>query len=398
MAASDSTRKMWPVEFELEYEVKLSANQLETALIVHNTHTEQIDFHALLHNYIYVGDVRDGNTQVAGLSGLEYFDKVAQANKTHDAELRITAETDSIYYNAPSTLTVSTKGVNAADRTVVIEKSGFIGNGAAETKQDTDAVIWNPWVERSKTFKDFGAEEYINMLAVEPGRVSQKQALPAGQTEKNLVMSPPYILQLYLVLLSVLIAAVGSEIYSAETTSLVPDDVDSGPFAKLHAKHARMLVHANVWGIMATTSVTFGGSAFANVVSYSDGVGLAKEDATGTLFFYLSVDDFTAMDLKANPNATVALSKAQGGAKACLMDAEDPTCWRLSLTGRVVPVKESQRNYAERVVFSKHPQMKHWPTHHDFRFYVLEIEHIVFLDFYGPAQHIPVSDYYKIKL
>ncbi|KAF1772663.1 Glycoside hydrolase-type carbohydrate-binding, subgroup [Phytophthora cactorum] len=279
-----------------------------------------------------------------------------------DAELSITAETDSIYYNAPSTLTVSTKGVNVADRTVVIEKSGFIGNGAAETKQDTDAVIWNPWVERSKTFKDFGAEEYINMLAVEPGRVSQKQALPAGQTEKNLVMSPPYILRLYLVLLSVLIAAVGSETYSAETTSLVPDDVDSGPFAKLHAKHARMLVHANVWGIMATTSVTFGGSAFANVVSYSvslDGVGLAKEDATGTLFFYLSVDDFT---------------------------------------GRVVPVKESQRNYAERVVFSKHPQMKHWPTHHDFRFYVLEIEHIVFLDFYGPAQHIPVSDYYKIKL
>ncbi|KAF4030038.1 Aldose 1-epimerase [Phytophthora infestans] len=165
MAASDKTRKMWPVDFELKYEVKLLANQLETALIVHNTHTEQIDFHALLHNYIYVDDVRDGKTKVAGLSGLKYFDKVAQVNKTQNAELSITAETDSIYYNAPG------------DR-----KSGFIGNGVAQTKQDTDAVIWNPWVERSKTFKDFGADEYINMLAVEPGRVSQKQALPAGQT------------------------------------------------------------------------------------------------------------------------------------------------------------------------------------------------------------------------
>ncbi|EEY53053.1 aldose 1-epimerase, putative [Phytophthora infestans T30-4] len=151
MAASDKTRKMWPVDFELKYEVKLSANQLETALIVHNTHTEEIDFHALLHNYIYVDDVRDGKTKVAGLSGLEYFDKVAKVNKTQNAELSITAETDSIYYNAPSTLTVSSKGVNAADRTVVIEKSGFIGNGVAQTKQDTDAVIWNPWVERSKT-------------------------------------------------------------------------------------------------------------------------------------------------------------------------------------------------------------------------------------------------------
>ncbi|POM72203.1 Aldose 1-epimerase, partial [Phytophthora palmivora] len=90
--------------------------------------------------------------------------------------------TDSIYYNAPSTLTVSSKGVNAADRTVTIKKSGFIGTGSTQSAQDTDAVIWNPWVERSKTFKDFGAEEYINMLAVEPGRVSEKQVLPSGQT------------------------------------------------------------------------------------------------------------------------------------------------------------------------------------------------------------------------
>ncbi|GMF32114.1 unnamed protein product [Phytophthora lilii] len=56
MAASDSTRKMWPVEFELEYEVKLYANQLETALHVHNTFTEDIGFHALLHNYLWVDD------------------------------------------------------------------------------------------------------------------------------------------------------------------------------------------------------------------------------------------------------------------------------------------------------------------------------------------------------
>ncbi|KAE8985652.1 hypothetical protein PF010_g16429 [Phytophthora fragariae] len=166
----------------------------------------------------------------------------------------------------------------------------------------------------------------------------------------------------------------------------------------LHAKHARMLVHENVWGIMATTSVAFQGSAFANVVSYSDGVGFAKEDATGTMFFYLSVEDMTAVDLKANANATMALSKAQGGADACLMDPEDPTCWRLSLTGRVVPVEQSQRSYAERVVFSKHPQMKHWPKNHGFALYLLEIEHLVFLDFYGAAKHIAVNDYYKVKL
>ncbi|RLN43689.1 hypothetical protein BBJ28_00024383 [Nothophytophthora sp. Chile5] len=106
----------------------------------------------------------------------------------------------------------------------------------------------------------------------------------------------------------------------------------------------------------------------------------------------------TPVDLAKNPNATVALSKAEGGEKACYMDVEDPTCWRLSLTGKVVPVKDDKRDYAERVLFSKHPQMKHWPKKHNFRPYVLEIEHLVLLDFYGAAKHVAVSDYYKIKL
>ncbi|KAG6616275.1 CREG-like protein [Phytophthora cinnamomi] len=207
------------------------------------------------------------------------------------------------------------------------------------------------------------------------------------------------IVVILLLLLLATVSAQGGEVYSASATSLLPaEEREGGPFAMLHARHARMLVHENVWGIMATTSVAFQGAAFANVVSYSDGVGFAKQDATGTMFFYLSVEDLTAVDLKANPNATMALSSAQGGPKACLMDPEDPTCWRLSLTGRVVPVETSQRSYAERVVFSKHPQMKHWPKNHGFALYVLEIEHLVFLDFYGAAKHIRVSDYYKIKL
>lgn len=47
MASSSVTREIWPVEFKLEYEVKLCANQLKTALHVQNTFTEKIEFHAL---------------------------------------------------------------------------------------------------------------------------------------------------------------------------------------------------------------------------------------------------------------------------------------------------------------------------------------------------------------
>lgn len=42
--------------------------------------------------------------------------------------------------------------------------------------------------------------------------------------------------------------------------------------------------------------------------------------------------------------------------------------------------------------------MKWWPKNHGFAPYVLTLEHIVLLDFYGGAKHVPVAEYYAIKL
>ncbi|KAE9288630.1 hypothetical protein PR003_g25756, partial [Phytophthora rubi] len=183
MAASDSTRKMWPVEFELEYEVKLYGNQLETALRVHNTFKDPIEFHALLHNYLWVDDATNKGVQVSGLKGVEYYDKVAKVNATETREyINFANQTDNVYSNAPNTLHAVIKGVNAVDRTVTVQKAGFITNGNKKVETKTDAVVWNPWAERAKAMEDFAPEEYKNMVAVEPGRVSVKQALPAGQT------------------------------------------------------------------------------------------------------------------------------------------------------------------------------------------------------------------------
>ncbi|GMF32113.1 unnamed protein product [Phytophthora lilii] len=93
-------------------------------------------------------------------------------------------QTDNVYSNAPDRIAAVIKGVNTVDRTVTVEKAGFIGGSASQNNVETqtDAVVWNPWADRAKTMDDFGDEEYKNMVAVEPGRVSVKQALPAGQT------------------------------------------------------------------------------------------------------------------------------------------------------------------------------------------------------------------------
>ncbi|KAG6960693.1 hypothetical protein JG687_00008076 [Phytophthora cactorum] len=188
MEASNSTRQMWPVEFKLEYEVKLYANQLKTALRVHNTHTEQIEFHTLLHNYLWVDDSRNGGVTVSGLKGVDYFDQVAKVNKTETRQsisiTNSTAQTGNTYLDAPDKIVATIKGVNTKDRSVTVQKKGFITgkNGQKAIKTKTDAVVWNPGAERAKKLEDFGDEEHINMICVEPGRVSVKQPLPAGQT------------------------------------------------------------------------------------------------------------------------------------------------------------------------------------------------------------------------
>ncbi|TDH69792.1 hypothetical protein CCR75_001288 [Bremia lactucae] len=184
MEASESTRKMWPNEFKLEYWITLHANQLDTALHVRNTDKKSIQFHALLHNYLWIDDVRNDGAQVNGLKGVDYFDKVSKTNMTETREyITITKDTDSVYKNAPDRIDTVIKGVDAVDRTVTVEKSGSIrnGNGKGEIETKTDVVVWNPYT-RAANITDMGAEEYMNFLAIEPGRVSEHQELGVGMT------------------------------------------------------------------------------------------------------------------------------------------------------------------------------------------------------------------------
>ncbi|KAG6951840.1 hypothetical protein JG688_00013563 [Phytophthora aleatoria] len=126
MKASDSTLKMWPVDFELEYEVKLYSAQLETALHVRNTFTKPIDFHALLHNYIYAHDVRENGVWISELKGIEYYDKVSKTNKTETCDVfGLTAQTDSVHKNVPNKVRAAVRGVNF-DYTIEVEKEGSI--------------------------------------------------------------------------------------------------------------------------------------------------------------------------------------------------------------------------------------------------------------------------------
>ncbi|DAZ95333.1 TPA: hypothetical protein N0F65_002440 [Lagenidium giganteum] len=184
MGANDATRAMRPHEFELVYEVRLFADRLITALHVDNKSSTDISFQALLHTYLSIPDVRNEGCLVQGLQGVEYTDKLTNAVKKEDREaIGFAAETDSVYANAPSVVTVVTKCPNSGvPRMTTVEKASFLNHDPKNHAQPSDVVVWNPWINKSKGMSDFGDEEYINMVCIEPGRVSTPQQLAPGKT------------------------------------------------------------------------------------------------------------------------------------------------------------------------------------------------------------------------
>ncbi|ETW09232.1 hypothetical protein, variant [Aphanomyces invadans] len=135
------------------------------------------------------------------------------------------------------------------------------------------------------------------------------------------------------------------------------------------ARTARWLVHKNSWATIATTSIHLNGAPFAGLASYSDGIGNSPENATGNILFYLTPMDSTGQDVAKNPHVSVGIAMAQLG--HCIMDAQDPTCWKATISGKLLPVEgDAAKRAALQVLYSKHPQMSWWPAGHGFQPFV----------------------------
>lgn len=163
---NDSTRAIWPHRFSAGLEVALKEDSLSVSLEIVNRDEEPFSFQAALHTYFRVEDI--AAARLEGLRGVEFVDSLRGGVRETEEREAITfeCETDRIYDNAPETLRLADA---ARGRTVVISSSGM-----------RDAVVWNPWVEKSRRMEDFGDDEYTRMLCVETGVVLQPVTLEPG--------------------------------------------------------------------------------------------------------------------------------------------------------------------------------------------------------------------------
>jgi D-hexose-6-phosphate mutarotase len=166
----ESQRLIWNHDFHLIYTVTIRANTVFTQLSVHNTSQHAFEFTSLLHTYIRVQDVT--KVGVVGLTGHELVDSLEENKQSVEnrEEVTVMGEVDRIYKNVPSVLTI---------------QNTMIGNGLVIVKNEfKDVVVWNPWIDNAKKMIDFDDEEYMNMICVEVGTVTDPVVLPAGQVWK----------------------------------------------------------------------------------------------------------------------------------------------------------------------------------------------------------------------
>lgn len=177
---TETSFKEWGNEFTCFYTVTLIGakdSRLVSKMVVKNLNKEQsFDFSVALHTYFAVGDI--DQTTVEGESeeknsivGVKYIDKVADGKELvqSDPAITFTGETDRMYLNFPDHSVVVD---GAQKRKIHIIKTNL-----------PDGVVWNPWIEKSKTMKDFDNEEYKKMVCVEAADlgITKKNTLASGE-------------------------------------------------------------------------------------------------------------------------------------------------------------------------------------------------------------------------
>ncbi len=135
-----------------------------------NTGKTSLRFEEALHTYHRVGNIED--TRVRGLDGVQYFDKTdSNRKKMQQGEIAIASETDSVYLNTADAVELEDPVLRRRTRIM------------KENSRTT--VVWNPWVEKARSFSDFAEDEWMRMICIEASNVSDFAVeLAPGQQHK----------------------------------------------------------------------------------------------------------------------------------------------------------------------------------------------------------------------
>ena len=169
----DASRALWPHRFALEIEITVGPT-LQLALTSRNLGDTPMTLTQGLHSYFKVGDVRQA--QVLGLAGYDYIDKVGETTQRRQSgPINFDGPVNRIYLDTNDELIIDDPSL---DRRIHIEREG-----------SSSAVVWNPWIEQSRSMADFGDDEYLGMVCVETTNAADDAVQIAPESSYRLATS-----------------------------------------------------------------------------------------------------------------------------------------------------------------------------------------------------------------
>ncbi|MEM8529397.1 MAG: D-hexose-6-phosphate mutarotase [Chloroflexota bacterium] len=163
---TEETHTLWPHAFALEIAITVGAS-LEIDLCIQNTGNVDFFYSGALHSYFTVSAI--SNITIHGLDAATYIDQVdSKQRKVQDGPITISSEVDNVYLGTDATCRIDDSGLQ---RSIQAAKSG---------SQST--IVWNPWSAKAQRMRDFGDQEYMEMVCVETGNAYDNTVcIPAGQ-------------------------------------------------------------------------------------------------------------------------------------------------------------------------------------------------------------------------
>ncbi|MBF7728962.1 D-hexose-6-phosphate mutarotase [Pseudomonas sp. N040] len=165
----------WPHAASLRLEIELG-EQLHMRLTTRNLGAAPLAISQALHSYFAVSDIRQ--VRVHGLDGCRYIETLDDWSEQQQAgAVQFAGETDRIYLDLPARLELHDAGWQ---RRLVLEASG-----------SRSAVVWNPWLDKSRQLTQFAADAWQGMLCIETANVLDDHVLllPGGEHVLGLSLS-----------------------------------------------------------------------------------------------------------------------------------------------------------------------------------------------------------------
>lgn len=165
MRSNEETLAIWPHRFDLELMIVVGTG-LKLCLTTRNDNDYPLQISQAFHTYFQVGEVEQ--VAVRGLEGCHYQDKVAGGEHEQEGPVTISGEVDRIYQGSEE----QEIDDQSTGRRIKLRATG-----------SHSCVVWNPWIDKAKAMKDFGDEEYHNMICVETANAgADSVTISPGQT------------------------------------------------------------------------------------------------------------------------------------------------------------------------------------------------------------------------